>query len=598
MRGPAVTLAGVTVTDTVPAAIAAIARGGMAVVVDDADREDEGDLIMAAGCVTAADVAFIVRHGSGVVCVALSESRADELALPLMVPAGRDPMGTAFTVTVDAVGTGTGISAPDRAVTIRALADPSSLAGGFRRPGHVFPLRSRPHGVLQRRGHTEASVDLARLAGHEPAGVLCEIVAPDGSMARGAELARFASEHELPLVSIADLARYRLRHERTVERFATTAIATRYGVFAAHAYRSVVDGDDHVAYVLGDVTAGDDRLDDDPVLVRVHFECLTGDLLGSPRGDCGSQLEQALERIGTVGRGVLVSLRGHEGRGTGLGPKLHANAAQDHGLDTVDANLSLGFPVDARSYGRAAGILADLGVRTVRLITNNPAKVAGLEEHGIRVVERLAIETTPNPPTSSRCGPSGTASGPCSTSMTAAATGEHGRADVREWAGHLDGRGLRIAIVASRFNDIVTRRLVEGARDALARTGVAPHDVDLAWVPGAFEIPLVARRLAESRRFDAIVCLGAVIRGDTPHFDHVAGPSANGIAAIAADTGVPTMFGVLTTDTTEQAVARAGGKAGNTGADAAMAAVELATLLRVLDTEIPGTRQSAEPNPA
>jgi 3,4-dihydroxy 2-butanone 4-phosphate synthase / GTP cyclohydrolase II len=373
-------------------AIAAIGGGGMVVVVDDEDREDEGDLVVAADAVGPADVAFIVRHTSGVVCVAVTEERAEALALPLMVARGEEAMGTAFTVTVDARhGTSTGISAADRAVTIRALADPTTVAADLVRPGHVFPLRARPGGVLRRAGHTEAAVDLARLAGREPAGVLCEIVAADGSMARRPDLARFAAEHGLPLLRIADLVRHRRRTERLVERVGTSRLPTRRGEFTAHGFRSVLDGVEHVALVLGDVAGGE------PVLVRVHSECLTGDVLGSLRCDCGEQLDAAMAMIAAEGRGVVVYLRGHEGRGIGIAHKLRAYALQDVGHDTVDANVALGLPVDARDHGIGAHVLADLGVTAMRLMTNNPAKYRGLEGYGLEIVERVPLQVAATP---------------------------------------------------------------------------------------------------------------------------------------------------------------------------------------------------------
>jgi 3,4-dihydroxy 2-butanone 4-phosphate synthase / GTP cyclohydrolase II len=373
-------------------AIAAISAGGMVVVVDDEDREDEGDLVMAADAVGPADVAFIVRHTSGVVCVAVTEERAEALALPLMVARGEEAMGTAFTVTVDARhGTTTGISAADRAVTIRALADPATVPTDLVRPGHVFPLRARHGGVLRRTGHTEAAVDLARLAGRAAAGVLCEIVAADGSMARRPDLARFAADHDLPLLRIADLVRHRRRTERLVERVGTSRLPTRHGDFTAHGFRSVLDGVEHVALVLGDVAGGD------PVLVRVHSECLTGDVLGSLRCDCGEQLAAAMTMIGAERRGVVVYLRGHEGRGIGIAHKLRAYGLQDVGHDTVDANVALGLPVDARDHGIGAHVLADLGVTAMRLMTNNPAKYRGLEGYGLEIVERVPLQVAATP---------------------------------------------------------------------------------------------------------------------------------------------------------------------------------------------------------
>jgi len=376
---------------TIEEAIEQLRNGGMVVVVDDEDRENEGDLIMAAEDVTAESMAFFLEHTSGVFCSPLEAARADELDLPLMVVANTEAQRTAFTVTVDyRHGTTTGISAADRAATIRALIDPATKPTDLNRPGHIFPLRYRAGGVLKRAGHTEATVDLCRLAGKYPSGVLCEIVTKDKSdMARLPELEAFAAEHNLPLVSIADLIRYRRQHEKLVRRVAEAALPTIHGEFQAVVYENVLDGEQHMAMVYGDVTTSE------PVLVRVHSECLTGDAFGSLRCDCGPQLQAALAKIAAEGAGVVVYLRGHEGRGIGLGHKIRAYALQENGADTVEANVELGLPIDSREYGIGAQILVDLGVTSMRLLTNNPAKYGGLEGFGLNIVERVSLESQP-----------------------------------------------------------------------------------------------------------------------------------------------------------------------------------------------------------
>jgi 3,4-dihydroxy 2-butanone 4-phosphate synthase/GTP cyclohydrolase II len=371
-------------------AIARIARGEPVVVADDADRENEGDLILAAEKASPDAVAFLLRHTSGVLCVALPGERCDALNLPQMVTQGGDRQGTAFTVTVDARrGVTTGISASDRSVTIRALAA-GSKASDFVRPGHVFPLRARDNGVLARRGHTEAAVDLARLAGLAPAGLLAELTHEDGSMMRLPALQAFGREHGLAVLHIADLVAFRRRTEAIVEQVAEARLPTRHGPFSARVFRDVVEGREHIALVRGEVRGAES------VLVRVHSECVTGDLFGSLRCDCGAQLDAALERVAREGRGVVVYMRGHEGRGVGLIAKLHAYRLQDEGRDTVEANVELGLPVDSRNYDVGAQILTQLGLTTIRLMSNNPAKFAALEGYALRIVERVPLWTTPN----------------------------------------------------------------------------------------------------------------------------------------------------------------------------------------------------------
>ncbi|WP_198942716.1 bifunctional 3,4-dihydroxy-2-butanone-4-phosphate synthase/GTP cyclohydrolase II [Actinophytocola xanthii] len=374
-------------------AVADIRAGRPVIVVDDEDRENEGDLIFAAEKATPELLAFMVRYTSGYICVPLPEADCDRLDLPPMFHTNQDVRGTAYTVTVDAKeGVSTGISAADRAHTIRMLADEKSAAEDFTRPGHVVPLRAKEGGVLRRPGHTEAAVDLAVMAGLRPAGVLCEIVSQkdEGDMARRDELEVFAAEHDLAIISIADLIDYRRRHEVQVVRVAEARIPTAHGTFRAVGYDSTLDGIEHIALVYGDIGDGEN------VLVRVHSECLTGDVFGSLRCDCGPQLDAALAAVAAEGRGVVLYMRGHEGRGIGLMHKLQAYQLQDDGADTVDANLALGVPADARDYGQGAQILYDLGVRSMRLLTNNPAKRVGLDGYGLAIVDRVALPIRPN----------------------------------------------------------------------------------------------------------------------------------------------------------------------------------------------------------
>ena len=372
-------------------AIEDVRAGKMVIVVDDEDRENEGDLIFAAEKVTPEHVSFMVRYCSGIICVPMEGDRLEQLNLPLMAPDNSEAMGTAFTISVDArEGTTTGISASDRAATIRTLIDPGKKPSDLARPGHIFPLRYTPGGVLRRAGHTEASVDLARLAGLYPAGVLCEVVNEDGTMARLPDLEAFAARHGLKVVSIADIIKYRRRNEKLVQRVVEARIPTAFGTWSAIGYESH-DGRTHVALGKGDPSGKDD------VLVRVHSECFTGDVLGSIRCDCGSQLSDAMRKIEEQGEGIVVYIRGHEGRGIGLRHKLEAYALQDGGLDTVEANVELGFSPDSRDYGVGAQILVDLGISTMRLLTNNPTKRAGLEGYGLEIVDRVPLESSPNP---------------------------------------------------------------------------------------------------------------------------------------------------------------------------------------------------------
>ncbi|MGH3556100.1 MAG: bifunctional 3,4-dihydroxy-2-butanone-4-phosphate synthase/GTP cyclohydrolase II [Mycobacterium sp.] len=372
---------------SVDEAVAAIRLGRPVIVVDAEDRENEGDLTVAADAITTEVMALLIRHTSGIVCVPMESTRLDAIGLPQMVDDNTEAHGTAFTVSVDERWTTTtGISARDRVATVRALIDERTRPADLTRPGHVFPLRARPGGVLKRAGHTEAAIDLARLAGRTPAAVIGEIMNDDGTAARLPHLQRFAEDHHMPLITISDIVRYRMDHERLVVPTASVAMRCATGAFTVHAYRSTLDDQEHIALVHGSIVAQDD------VLVRVHSECLTGDLFGSRRCDCGPQLQASLARIVSEGAGVVVYLRGHEGRGIGLTHKLRAYSLQDDGLDTVEANRALGVPVDDRDYGIGAQILRDLGVRRMRLLTNNPAKYTGLAGYGLNVVDRVPLQ--------------------------------------------------------------------------------------------------------------------------------------------------------------------------------------------------------------
>jgi len=376
---------------SIPEIIAEIRRGKMIVVTDDADRENEGDLVIAASKVKPANINFMAKYGRGLVCAPITEERASQLGLQRMVAHNREIHQTDFTVSVDATkGITTGISTSDRAATVQVLCSPDSGPDDLVQPGHIFPLQAKSGGVLRRAGHTEAAVDLARLAGLDPSGVICEILKEDGTMARLPDLVKFARKHKLKMCSIEDLIAFRRRSEMLITREQTIKMPTDYGEFQLHLYRSTVDNLHHLALVKGEISSKK------PTLVRVHSECLTGDVFGSKRCDCGPQLHQAMQQIEKAGAGVLVYMR-QEGRGIGLGPKIHAYKLQEEGLDTVEANEKLGFPMDLRDYGLGAQILSDLGVKKIRLLTNNPRKVVGLEGYDLEIVEQVPIKTVSNP---------------------------------------------------------------------------------------------------------------------------------------------------------------------------------------------------------
>jgi 3,4-dihydroxy 2-butanone 4-phosphate synthase/GTP cyclohydrolase II len=375
---------------TVAEAIADYRAGKYVIIVDDEDRENEGDLTIAAEFVTSEHINFMARHARGLVCVSLTHERVDELGIPMMVPSNSDLFGTPFTVPVEARhGVTTGISAADRATTVKVLIDPATTLSDLVMPGHLFPLRAREGGVLVRAGQTEAVVDLAKLAGLYPAGVLCEMMRPDGTMARLPDLRKFGQRHGIKIISVEQLIAYRQRHDKLVQRVTETVIPTGYGIWKAIAYKSSIDPDEHVAFVMGDIDSAD------PILVRMHSQCVTGDVFGSMRCDCGEQLEKSMELIAAEGRGVVVYMR-QEGRGIGFHNKLRAYALQDEGMDTIEANEALGFEADRRDYGIGMQILVDLGLQNIKLLTNNPAKRAGMEGYGLEMVERIPVVTPPN----------------------------------------------------------------------------------------------------------------------------------------------------------------------------------------------------------